>query len=203
MLSLMVDLTGKQCVVIGAGTIALRKIKELLKEEAIVTVISPEACTEIVELYTSNKLRLILRKAVIGDGKDAFLVIIATNDPLENERIASNLKTTTLVNVVSEAEVGNFHIPAQFKKGKLHLSVSTNGASPKLIKNIKKEWQSKYDDSFIEYIDFLYEVRSLLKKVDMTKEEKNIILAEILDSQYRESVNNRNIYYEKLLKKLT
>lgn len=203
MLSLMVDLKGKQCVVMGAGSIALRKIKELLKEKAIVTVISPSACQEIVELYTNNKITYIQRKAAIGDGSGAFLVVIATNDFTENQELARHLRSTTLVNVASDAVAGNFHIPSTYKKGKLQLSVSTNGASPKLAKKIKEEWQSQFDDSYIEYVDFLYQVRSIVKQFNMSVTEKNAILEEILDNQYRESANTREIYYEELLKKLT
>ena len=202
MLSLMVDLTSKRCVVVGAGQIALRKVKDLLIEKAEITVISPDACKEIKALEELGEIKLIQRKFKDEDAINAFLIIVATNDSEENRRIASNLPFSTLVNVASDVNAGNCHIPSYFKKGKLHLSVSTNGASPKLAKLIKEEWRSKYDENYMEYIDFLYNVRAHLKQCDCSVEDKNRILEEILENQYIESANLRSKYYEKLLKNL-
>jgi siroheme synthase-like protein len=47
---LFVDLRGKSVVVIGGGTVALRKIDALHKTGALVKVISPEVLDEIAVL---------------------------------------------------------------------------------------------------------------------------------------------------------
>lgn len=203
MLPLMVDLTGKNCVVVGAGQIALNKVRSLLKEKAQVTVISLNACEEIKALEARGEIKLLNRKYELEDGASAFLVIAATNDPKENKKIANHLKSTTLVSDASDTQTGNFHIPSNVKRGKLHLSVSTNGASPKLAKRIKEKWELDYDQDYLEYMEFLYKVRSTLKQLPLSKEEKNSILEEILDNQFKASQKYRNEFYEKLLKNLT
>src|ERR1700741_3076956 len=43
-------LTGRRCLVIGAGTVGLEKVEGLLACDAEVHVIAPDACAEIEEL---------------------------------------------------------------------------------------------------------------------------------------------------------
>lgn len=199
MLSLLVDIKDKACVVVGGGSIAYRKVMMLLEEEATITVISPEACSEIEELSKNGEIKLIRRKSTEEDFVHAFLTVAATNDRQENRRITQRLKSISLVNDASSHEEGNCQIPASFKKGRLHLSVSTNGASPKLAKRMKEEWQQTYDDNYLAYLDFLYEVRNLLKQKSLPSEISHAILDEILDTAYKDSAELRHIYYEKLL----
>ncbi|NMO75780.1 precorrin-2 dehydrogenase [Bacillus sp. UniB3] len=199
MLSLLVDIKDKYCVVVGGGKIAYRKVRMLLAEGASVTVISPEVCSEIEELSKNGEIKLVRRKGMEEDFAEAFLTVAATNDSQENRRISQQLKSISLVNDASSYEEGNCQLPASFKKGRLHLTVSTNGASPKLAKKIKEEWQHTYDDNYIAYIDFLFEVRTLIKKKSLSPEVSDAILGEILDDAYKESATLRHIYYEKLL----
>ncbi|MEM5596973.1 NAD(P)-dependent oxidoreductase [Niallia circulans] len=117
MLSLLVDIKDKHCVVVGGGKIAYRKVLMLLEEEASVTVISPEVCTEIEDLSEDRKIKLLRRKGKEEDFTHAFLTITATNDSQENHRIAKQIKSFCLVNDASSFEEGNCQIPASFKKG--------------------------------------------------------------------------------------
>ena len=55
------DLTGKRCVVIGAGVIAERKVLQLLASEANVTLVSPTATDELQRLAGEDKVRWIKR----------------------------------------------------------------------------------------------------------------------------------------------
>ena len=48
------------------------------------------------------------------------------------------------------------------KRGDLLLSVSTGGKSPVLAKKIKEELEEKYDDTYVEYVNLLGEMRQLI-----------------------------------------
>src|SRR5438067_7473487 len=48
-------LTGRRCLVVGAGSIGLEKVEGLLAASAMVHVIAPEACDEIRELAAAGE----------------------------------------------------------------------------------------------------------------------------------------------------
>lgn len=164
MLPLHIDVKDKNVLVVGGGKIAHRRLRLFLKEGAVVTVISPDVVTEIEELHNQNKLHWLEKKVEQVDLEHAFIIIAATNDPSINEWIAENADPNQLVNVASDAEKGNVIVPKSVNKGRLSISVSTNGASPKLAKQICEQLSDQFDNQFIEELDRMYEQRSEKKQ---------------------------------------
>ena len=61
------DLTGRRCVVIGAGAVAERKVEQLLASDAAVTLVSPTAASEPETIAAAGKVRSTTRAAAPGD----------------------------------------------------------------------------------------------------------------------------------------
>lgn len=76
---LFIDLTGKRAVVVGGGTVGLRRAEVLARFGAEVTVISPSVIRE------AEGIRHIPRPYADGDLAGAFLAVAATDDPEVNE----------------------------------------------------------------------------------------------------------------------
>ncbi len=198
MYPIMLDLTGKPCVVIGGGKIAYRRILTLLKVGANITVISPTVCAEIEVLGRENEVRIFYRDVMEEDYLDAFLIIAATNSVDVNAEIAANIQPYQLINVVNKHELGNFHIPASISRGKLIISVSTSGASPFLAKKIRDEIKDNYDETYESYLDFLTECRNRIKENNEDQEYKKSLLKELLDDKYRYSTEEQNKFLKRL-----
>ncbi|GMB09259.1 precorrin-2 dehydrogenase [Thermolongibacillus altinsuensis] len=180
MYPLFVNMKNKKVVIAGGGKIAYRRLLALLKEEADITVISPTAIDEIVQLANERKIIWHQRPIEHTDYKDAFLIIAATNDPEVNKQIAQDASPHQLVNVASDHESGNVHIPSFFSRGKLTIAVTTEGASPSLAKAIKEKLEEIFDESYEDYVSFLYEQRKKLKEMDLPEKEKKKKLSELL-----------------------
>ena len=69
----------------------------------------------------------------------------------------------TLLNHAADASAGNVTFPSMLRRGKLTISVSTDGASPKLGRQIISTLQDTYDERYESYIDFYMKVDNLLK----------------------------------------
>ncbi|OOE10659.1 precorrin-2 dehydrogenase/sirohydrochlorin ferrochelatase family protein [Fictibacillus arsenicus] len=193
-----VDLSGKEVVVAGGGPVAYRKIRDLLKEKAVITVISIDVIKEIQVLHEQKSLTWISREVKSKDFENAFLVVAATNSKEVNAEIAINVKKNKLINVADQTQLGNFIIPGVVKRGKLVLSVSTSGASPNLSISIKKELQQKYSKDYESYLEFLFECRTIIKN-EFPIIERKALLAEIADPAFLHDVNKRYVYKKKLL----
>lgn len=81
-------LAGRAVLVVGGGSIATRKIEDLLESRAVVRVVSPVATREIEEWALAGRVALEVRGFDATDVEGAWLVISATNDPAVNRRVA-------------------------------------------------------------------------------------------------------------------
>ncbi|MCD7033847.1 precorrin-2 dehydrogenase [Metabacillus sp. GX 13764] len=153
MIPLLIDLKNEPVLIAGGGSIALRRLQLLLEEEALLTIISPEAGQEIADLAKNGRITWHQREISLEDLEGYRLIIAATNDSELNSKIADAARKHTLVNVVSRAENGNIQVPKIVKKGKLTLSVSTGGASPALAKEIGGKIEQLLDNDIEAQLD--------------------------------------------------
>ena len=131
---LNLDIENKNCVVIGGGEVALRKIRGLLEAGAKVKVIAPEICAGVKELFNRGEIswtRKNFSEDLLGD---EIILIAATDNPEVNQRAAQAGKF--LVNVVDGG--GNFNVPSSIRRGDLLLTVSTGANSPAFSKFIRQ-----------------------------------------------------------------
>ncbi len=138
---LFLNLEGKDCLVVGGGEVAARKIEALLRRGARVTCVSKEFSKFVKNLGKKNRRNLILK---VSNGKiklnRARLVIAATSDRPFNERIARECRRKKIwVNVVDDPELCDFTVPAVLERGPLQIAVSTGGTSPLFAKRLRQE----------------------------------------------------------------
>lgn len=109
---LLVDLKDNNCTVFGGNKSALRRVNELLRFGAKVTVISPIICSELEQMSEKGTIRHIPRKYFRGDCSNSQLCVAATDDNTLNIAISSECKNKGIpVNVTSPRSYGNFTFP--------------------------------------------------------------------------------------------
>ncbi len=161
------DIKNKQCVVVGGGTVALRKVNMLLDHAAQVTVISPQLCSEL-DTMAESTISLIHREYQSGDLKGAFVVVAATNDPVINEQIAGEASDRgILINIVDVPALSNFIVPSYLRRGDLTIAVSTSGKSPALSRKIRTKLEDAFEQEYADLIAMVEEVRAELKSEDI------------------------------------
>ena len=104
---LFMDLTGKPAVVVGGGTIGLRRAGVLRDFGAAVTVIAPEVTGSL------DGVKPLLRAYCEGDLAGAFLAVAATNDRRVNHAVYVEAKRRgILVNVCDCQSECDFFFPS-------------------------------------------------------------------------------------------
>ncbi len=181
------NLLSKKIVVIGGGTVAERKVLQLLRADAeTITVISPKITQWLLKERNKKRITHIRRNFRKKDLDSAFLVIAATDDPALNTKIARD--APCLVNVVDVPAECNFIVPSVIKKGPLHIAISTSGVSPAFARTLRKDLERLYGAAVSEYLSFLGTIRARA-------------LSEITDRRRRERFLKR-IASETMLKTL-
>lgn len=146
---LVVDISQKQIVVIGGGKIAERRINVLKTYTKQIQIISPTLTNSLEHLVDKQVIQWRNKTFESSDVQDAYLIIAATNDTAVNQSILQAKPDKALINMAGQALAGDVFIPSILRRGKLMISVSTQGASPKLTSQILAELQQHFNLSLI------------------------------------------------------
>jgi len=161
---LFLDLTNQSAVVIGAGSVATRKIRTLLKAEAKVTVVSPQATVPIRRLAQAKHVRWVRRRYRQGDLRGARLAIAATDDLAVNQLICTEAKRRKLlVNCIAPPAAGNFFVPSLVWHGGISLAISTGGASPAFAKRLRRDLEHFLADGYPQLLKAMSAARRTKK----------------------------------------
>ena len=172
----MLDLKNKEVLVVGAGKVAYRKIKNLIKDKAKITVVS----NEFLEEFESLNVNLIKDCYNEKYLKGKFLVIAATSNNKVNEKIAKDAKENSILcNVVDNKDISDFITPAVVSKEEVLISISTNGKYPALSKYIRKDLEDRYSKYTKEYLELLETLR--LEVIKRNEDDKEKLLKEVLE----------------------
>lgn len=161
---LFADLTDRDVLVIGGGEIAERKITSLLKAGARVSVIAPEMTDALTKWHQAGQITHRATEFLEGDLGDCWLVVAATDNRVLNRRIATAAEAQRLfVNVVDDAELSSFHVPAIVDRGLLQIAISTGGAAPALGRRIRKQIELQLDESVASLVNLTARFRDRIK----------------------------------------
>lgn len=177
----------QNCLVVGGGTVAERKVLTLLSYGAKVRVISKRVTDTIETLAGEGQLELFRRPYQVTDADNFFLVICATDDEIINQQVADEChQRNILVNVVDDPVKCNFFVPSILQRGALCISISTGGKSPLLAKKIRESMEGQFGAEYEEYLellgDFRTKVITQIPDINMRKEMfTKLIESDVLD----------------------
>ena len=135
---IMLDLGGIPVLVVGGGTVALRKIEGLLNAHADVSVVAPVVVSGIHDLG----VRVSARGYESGDLDAVRLVITATDDASVNAQVSREATERGIwVNSADDPANCTFTLPAVARDGVVTVAVGTGGASPALASHLRSELQ--------------------------------------------------------------
>lgn len=168
-----IDLTGKRCLVVGGGPVALEKIEGLLAAGAAVTVVAPDALVAVHTLAADGAIELVQREYESGDLDGCFLAIAATSTTPVNEAVHRDAEARSmLINVADVPHLCNFILPAIVREGPVAVAISTAGASPALAQRMKREAAEVFGAPYVELAALLEEVRSWAKGLLPTYQDR-------------------------------
>ncbi len=154
-------LEGRRCLVVGGGSVALRKVEGLLACGATVTVVAPSV---------DERLRLlpgvVVEERAYRPGEVAGyrLAIAATDSPEVNSAVFDDGEAAGVwVNGADDPANCSFTLPSVLHRGTLMVTVSTGGRSPALSHWLRRRLEVEIGPEFEVLLDLLSSERDLLK----------------------------------------
>ena len=145
---LFADLSRRAVLVVGGGVVAERKVAALLQAGAQVTVNAPQLTPALSEWA---------RQGIVAYRPEAFreawldrvwLVVAATSDRAANALVAELAGLRRLfVNVVDDAQLSSFHVPAVIDRAPLTIAISSGGHAPMFARLLRERLEALLDDS--------------------------------------------------------
>ena len=177
-------LTGRRCVVVGGGPVALEKVEGLLACDGRVVVIAPELVGELRELAAEGSIEWIEREYESSDLEATFIAVAATDDTDVNIHVYDDAeRRAMLVNVVDVPPLCNFILPAIVRTGPLAIAISTAGASPALAKRIKRQVAGEFGEEYARLAVLLNEVRGWAKRTLPTYQDRKAFFEGIVNGE--------------------
>jgi precorrin-2 dehydrogenase/sirohydrochlorin ferrochelatase len=154
------DLKNRKCVVVGGGRVAERKIQNLRKAGAAVTVVSPRLTPALERLKETKGIEHRRRAYRTGDLKTAFLAVAATDHRPTNEKVFREASARRIpVNAVDDPVHCTFIVPAVISRGDILIAISTGGRSPALAKALRKKLEREVGGEYASLLKLIGAVR--------------------------------------------
>jgi precorrin-2 dehydrogenase / sirohydrochlorin ferrochelatase len=174
---MFMKLTGKCCLVVGAGKVGEPKIAGLIDTGAHIRVVAIEASAGVRRWAAAGKIELELRKFAPNDLDGVFLAVVATASPTLNKFAYSEAqKRGVLCNVVDVPEICDFYYPAVVQRGDLQIAISTAGQSPSLAQKLRQQLERQFGPGYAEWLEELGETRKIIRASNLSSEKKSELL---------------------------
>lgn len=136
---LFADVRGLPVLVVGGGCVARRKARALLDAGAEVCVGASRFDPELLSWIEVGQLKSFHGEFEPAWLDSAWLVIAATDDRALNARIAACARERRIfANVVDDATLSQFHVPAVVDRSPLVVAISTAGAAPAIARRVRE-----------------------------------------------------------------
>jgi uroporphyrin-III C-methyltransferase/precorrin-2 dehydrogenase/sirohydrochlorin ferrochelatase len=186
---LFARLDGQPCLVVGGGTVADRKVRQLLKAGATVTVNAPALNSALTDLAATGRIRHLPDPFDPAMVEDYLLLIAATSDPEINRRVADSARRLMrLCNVVDDGDASSFIMPSVIDRSPILIAVSSSGRSPVVARMLRQKIEAWLPTRIGELAAWAGKWRDAVGKRLSTHAEKLRFWQQLLDGPVAERV---------------
>ena len=175
----LLDLRGRDCLVVGGGSVGARKAEGLLAGGAHVTLVSREIGAEVQRLSGADRLNVVTRAYESSDLDGMWLVVTAVDDRIVTARISADAASRRVwMNAADDPPNCSVILPAVHRDREVIVSVSTAGASPATARWLRDRFAGELGDLPGRLTD---EVKSVRDRVRLHRTSEGLPWASLVD----------------------
>ncbi len=191
------NLKSKHILIIGSGSVALRKLKGLIykaKQIIVITKSQDENFKDFVinnQSNIDNRLKILEESFEIDKHKeyilDSNLLFICTDNTTLNAEIELYAKNNKIWNLrCDDARNSDFINPITIQSKELLISISSSGISPAYSKHIKAEIEKLIQNIDTDKLKIIEQARKIIKNNDIFSVDKTVLLEKLPDMSKEE-----------------
>lgn len=191
-LPVSLSLEGKQCLVVGGGNVALRKIETLLEYNVALTVVAIQPVEKLKYYADKGKLELQMREYQSPEAS-RFDIVIAASDSLESNQIVARdcREARVPINAVDNPDLCDFIFPAVLRRDCLTVAVSTDGRAPFLSGHLRLILDSVFPERWAKIARYSAQFRNMV--FSRWKDNRTMKLkayGRFLDADWKQMIND-------------
>jgi len=183
------DINNRQCLVVGGGKVAARKVHLLCRAGAKVLVIAPELTSDLELMAQKNEIATKIESYNGVNMSDYTVVIAATDNAAANKQVSEDAKKLgTPVNVVDQPELCTFIMPSIIDRSPVQIAVSTGGASPVLARLLRSKLETVIPSAYGRLAELIESYRTKVKQKFSSIDDRKKFWEQVLDGPIAESL---------------
>jgi len=174
------DLSHRQCLVVGGGAEAADKARGLLAAGAHVVVAWDEVGDELTAMAAAGEVELRRHRFSAGDLDGCFLVVDASLDEDTGiEVFAAARSRLVLCNVLDRPARCDFIAPALVRRGPLQVAISTSGRSPFMASHLRKQLETSVDEAQGQLVELVGRLRDRMRAAGVSLDVQSAVYARV------------------------
>ena len=178
---IFLKLAGRRAVVVGGGSVGLRRVRSLVEAGAEVTLIAQELAASGApgergdqpaadpappgEAGVPDGVRLLRRAYRPGDVAGAAVVFACTHDRSLNARIVADARAAgALANAADQPEHCDFYAASTHRAGDVVVAIGTGGAAPAVSHLLRERIAAELPEDLGAFVAALSELRRELQE---------------------------------------
>ncbi len=202
-MSLLISLhvAGRRIVIIGGGSVALRKARTLHDERAVIHIVAPRIDAGLHALEGEH-LTCEERAYIAGDLDGALLVIAATDDASVNTAVIADAKAVGILALDAGGDgTDDFSMVATARIGEMRIGVDSGGSSPAFARRTARDLHERFGDGYGAAARVIAHARTYLQAI-LPQDERAPILRELSELPIAELAAMDTIQMEHLAEDL-
>ncbi|MFV2060437.1 MAG: siroheme synthase CysG [Gammaproteobacteria bacterium] len=188
-LPIFMDINNRQCLVVGGGKVAARKVHLLFRAGARVTVVSPELTNDLTTMLQKNQIESITEHYSGACMSDYAIVIAATDSADANKQVSEDAKKQGIpVNVVDQPELCTFIMPSIIDRSPVQIAVSTGGASPVLARLLRSKLETVIPSAYGRLAELIELYRNKVKEKFSSVDDRKKFWEAVLEGPIAEAL---------------
>ena len=192
---LFLDLRRSRCLIVGAGRVGRRKLADLLAADPVEILVLDPGLTQRDLGPAGEDPRVVFasRPFIEADVSGRRLVFAASSDAGVNRAVAEACaRHGVLCNCADAPELGDFLVPAQIRRERIVVALSTQGASPALARRLREELEQRLDQGFVPLAELLARLRPLVLAMSDDSEQNAELFRKVAFSSLHKALQGRD-----------
>lgn len=189
-LPVFLNIKQQNCLVVGGGRVAARKVRLLLRAGACIHVVSPAIKDELADLLQQFSAISYCAETFHPDHlRGKVLIIAATHDRVVNQTVSTAAKTAGIpVNVVDRPDLCTFIMPSILDRSPIIVAVSSGGSSPVLARLLRSRLEALIPATYGRLAIYAAQFREQVRQHFSHQENRRFFWEKMLQGPFAEMI---------------